>query len=174
VHHRRVLGRELVEVRGIGSDRLVGVAPRLEVGRRRQAALVEWRAHPARRAVSVRRSDDQLAGPGRRAERDRASDQAAEAETEQIGLGDPQMIQQRNDVTGQRLDRHRPTGIGGVPVALELHRDHLPARRKGSEQRPEIEVDGQQATVEQHEWPPAAANLVVELQAVHRCVCHAR
>jgi len=51
-----------------------------------------------------------------------------------------------DDVTGQRLDRHRAAGVGGVPVALEFHRDHLPARREGFEQRPEIEVDGQQAT----------------------------
>ena len=37
--------------------------------------------------MGVRRGDDQLAGPGGRAERDRVRDQAAEAETEQIGLG---------------------------------------------------------------------------------------
>ena len=168
------LGRELVEVRGVGSDRVVGVAHRLEVGRRRHAVVVEWRALPARRAVGVRRGDDQLADPGGRAERDRVRDETAEAEAEEIGLGDPQMVEQRDDVTGQRLDRHRAVGVGGVPVALELHRDHLPARRQGFEQRPEIEVDGQQATVEQHEWPPSAADLVVELQAVHRCVRHAR
>jgi hypothetical protein len=38
-------------------------------------------------------------------------------------------------------------GAGGVPVALELHRDYLPARRKWFGQPPEIEVDGHQATV---------------------------
>ena len=157
----------------IGSDRVVGVAHRLEVGRRRHAVVVEWRALPARRAVGIRRGDDQLADPGGRAERDRVRDETAEAETEQIGLGDPQMVEQRDDVTGQRLDRHRAVGVGGVPVALELHRDHLPARRKGFEQRPEIEVDGHQATVEQHKWPAGAVRLVVELQAVHRCVRHA-
>src|SRR5262249_57738855 len=96
-----------------------------------------------------------------------------ESETEEIGPGEPQMVEQRDDVTGQRLDGHRAAGVGGVPVALEPHRDHLPARRQGVEQRPEIEVDGQQATMEQHEWPPTAADLVVELQAVHRCVRHA-
>src|SRR6266571_5098944 len=58
-------------------------------------------------------------------------------------------------------------------MALELHSDHLPARREGFEQRPEIEVDGHQTTVEQHEWPAGTARLVVELQAVHRCVRHA-
>jgi hypothetical protein len=46
------------------------------------------------------------------------SDQAAEAETEQIGLGNAQMVQQRDDVTGQRLDRHRAAGVGGVPMPL--------------------------------------------------------
>jgi hypothetical protein len=72
---------------------------------------------------------------------------SAEAEAEQIGLGNAQMVQQRDDVTSQRLDRHRAAGVGSVPVALELHRDHLPARRERLEQRPEAEVDGQQATV---------------------------
>jgi hypothetical protein len=123
--------------------------------------------------VGVCRGDDQLANPGGCAERDRARDQAAEAEAEQIGLGDPQLVQQRDDVPGQRLDRHRAAGVGGVPVALELHRDHLPARRKGLEQRPEIEVDGQQATVEQDKWPTGTVRLVVQLQAVHRCGRHA-
>jgi hypothetical protein len=52
-------------------------------------------------------------------------------------------------------------------VALEFHRDHLPARRKGSEQRPEIEVDGHQATVEQDEWPAGTMRLVVKLQVIH-------
>jgi hypothetical protein len=32
VHHRRGLGRELLEVRGVGSDRVVSLAHRLEVG----------------------------------------------------------------------------------------------------------------------------------------------
>ena len=173
MHHRRGPGRELVEVRGIRSNRIVGVAPRLEVSRRRQPVIAGWRALPARRAVGIRRGDDQLADPGGRAERDRERDQTAEAQAEQIGLGDPQVIEQRNDVTGQRPDRHRAAGVGGAPVALELHRDHLPARRQGLEQRPETEIDSQQAAVEQHEWPPAAVDLVVQLQAVHWCVRHA-
>ena len=57
-------------------------------------------------------------------------------------------------------------------MALELHGDHLPARRKGFEQRPEIEVDGHQATMEQYEWAAGTVRLVVELQPVHRCVRH--
>ena len=88
VHRGLVLGRELLEVRGVGSDRLVGVAPRLEVGRCWQAVLAQRRALAAGRAVGVRRGGDQLADPGRRAEGDRARDQAAEAEAEQVGLGD--------------------------------------------------------------------------------------
>jgi hypothetical protein len=44
-----------------GRDRLVGAAHRLEVGRGRHAVLVEWCALRARRAVGVRRGDDQLA-----------------------------------------------------------------------------------------------------------------
>lgn len=81
VHQCLRLGRDLVEVRGVGSDRVTGIAHRLEVGRGRHAVVVEWRALPARRAVGVRRGDDQLADPGGRAERDRVRDETAEAET---------------------------------------------------------------------------------------------
>ena len=43
MHHGRHLGRELVEVRGIGSDCVVGVAHCLEVGRRGHPVVVEGR-----------------------------------------------------------------------------------------------------------------------------------
>jgi hypothetical protein len=90
-------------------------------------------ALPAWRAVGIRRGDDQLADPVGRAERHSTCDETAKTEAEQIGLSDSQMIQQRDDVADQRLDRHRAAGVSGVPVVLELHRDHLPARREGFE-----------------------------------------
>ena len=52
-------------------------------------------------------------------------------------------------------------------MALEFYRDHLRARREGFQQRPEIEVDGHQATVEQDKWPTGTMRLVVKLQAIH-------
>src|SRR5262249_26550028 len=100
-------------------------------------------------------------------ERHRVRDQAAQAEAEQVGLGDAQAIKQRDHVTGQRVDRHRTVGVGGVPMALELDRYHVPARRERAEQRPEVRVDGQQTAVQQYERPPAAVYLVVEVYAVH-------
>ena len=48
-----------------------------------------------------RRGDDRFADPGGRTERDRVRDQTAEAEAEQIGLGEPQMVKQRDDVIGR-------------------------------------------------------------------------
>jgi len=96
----RHLGRELLEVRGVGSDRLVSLAPRLDVLRGRHPVLAGRRALPARRAAGIRRGDDQLADPGGRAERDRVRDQAAEAEAEQVGLVDARVVQQRDNVTG--------------------------------------------------------------------------
>ena len=48
--------------------------------------------------MGVRRGDDQPADPGGRAERDRVRDETAEAEAEEIGLGDPQVVEQRDDV----------------------------------------------------------------------------
>jgi hypothetical protein len=40
------------------------------------------------------------------------------------------MVEQGDDVSGQRFNRHRPVGVGGVAVTLELDRDHLPVRGK--------------------------------------------
>jgi hypothetical protein len=174
VHHRRGPGRELLKVRGIGSDRGVGIAHRLEVGRRRQAVLAERSALPAWGAVGVRRGDGYLADPGGGRERDRVGDDAAEAEAEEVGFADAQVVEQRDNVAGQGLDRHLAASVGGVAVALQLDRDHLPVLGQGAEQGPEVKVDGQQAPVKQHERTPAAAGFVVQLQAVHRCVRHVR
>src|SRR6059058_4805221 len=98
MHHCRRLCRELLEVRGVGSDRAIGVPHRLEVCRRRHAVIVEWRALSAWWAVGVRRGDDQLADPGGCAERNRVGDETAEAEAEEIGFGEPQIVEQRDDV----------------------------------------------------------------------------
>jgi hypothetical protein len=76
------------------------------------------------------------------------------------------VVEKRDDVTGQRRDGHRPVHVGGMPMALQLDGDHLPARSKRFEQQPEVEVDGHQSTMEQHEWPTRTMGLVVQLQAV--------
>ena len=67
--------------------------------------------------MGVGRGDDQLADPSGCVERNRVRDETAEAEAEEIGFGDPQMVEQRHDVTGQCVDRHGAVGVGGVPVA---------------------------------------------------------
>jgi hypothetical protein len=158
-------------MRGVGRDRVVGVAPRLEVGRRRHPVVAEWRPFAALRAVGVRRGGDQLADPGGRAERDRTRDETAEAETEQIGLGDPQLVEQRDNVTGQRLDRHRGPGSAVCPwpcssTAITC----LPAARVRATAR----NSGRWSAGRRGAGPAAGTmRLVVELQAIHRCVCHA-
>jgi hypothetical protein len=76
------------------------------------------------------------------------------------------------DVGLEQGGQAAPAGVNEALPPGELHRDQLPAPRKGLEQRPEIEVDGHQATVEQDEWPAGTVRLAVELQAVHRCACH--
>ena len=127
------------EVRGVWGHRVVGFAHRLKVGRRRrygrrQVARSPGPAGGGGPAEAAAISLPTRAGaPGRC---DRVRDEAAEAKPEEVGLSDAQMIEQRYNVTSQRLDRHLAVCVGSVPMALKLHRDHLPARRKGFEQRP--------------------------------------
>lgn len=81
--------------------------------------------------VGVGRGDDQLAHATGDTERDRARDETAEVEAKEIGLGDAELVEQGDHVTGQRVDCHRAVGVGGATVALAFHRDYLSARRKG-------------------------------------------
>jgi len=46
---------------------------------------------------------------------DRVRDESAEAEAEWIGLGDTEMVEQRDDVICERLDRHRAVGVAVGP-----------------------------------------------------------
>jgi hypothetical protein len=93
-------------VRRVGSECVVDVAHRLEVGRRWHALVVEGRAFAARRAVGVCRADDQFADPGREAERDGVGNQATEAEKSRRPFTGASMLGMT--VRGARTHREAP------------------------------------------------------------------
>ncbi len=94
------------------------------------------------------------------------------AEPDDIGLLDPQVVQQGGAVVGHPLVRDRPVDIGGAAVALEIGDDHLAGRYQPGQQgaeltgrhvRPVQEQDGRRVR-------RLAVDLVVHVEAVRRGV----
>ena len=86
------------------------------------------------------------------------------------------MLQQPDDVGGQVGAGERSVDVVGTPVALEVGGDHLATRRQARQQLAELQVDVEQAAVQQKQWctAPGAVDLVVHLQAVDRGVPRCR
>jgi hypothetical protein len=100
-------------------------------------------------------------------ERCRASD----AEPEDVGLRDLEVLEQSDDVGGEVLAPERPVDVVGPPVALEVGGDHPAGRGEPGEQLAELQIDVEQAAVQQEQrCAPRPVDLVVHLQAVHRSV----
>ncbi len=61
---------------------------------------------------------------------DAQGDPAAERVTHSVGLLDPEMLYQRSDVVGHRLEAHRAVDIRGAPVRLQVNGNHPPSLGK--------------------------------------------
>ena len=92
-------------------------------------------------------------------------DAATERVAHDVGLLEPEVVDERGDVVGHELDVDRPIDVGGPAVALEIGDDDLVARREGRQQRPE-HLARPEPAVEEDERPPGAVGLVVEVDAV--------
>ena len=62
---------------------------------------------------------------------------AAERVADDVGLLEPEVVDERRDVVGHEPDVDRPIDVGGPAVALEVDRDDLVVLRQGREDRPE-------------------------------------
>jgi hypothetical protein len=62
---------------------------------------------------------------------------------------------------GACADATSPT-VGGMSMALHLDRDDFVVPGKGRDHGSEVRVDREQASVEQHQWPAAAVDFVVQ------------
>ena len=99
-------------------------------------------------------------------------DRGAHAVAEDVGLGHPELAEQRRGVVGHVLDAQRAVDVGGVAVRLLLDGDHPPVLGERGEQLREVDADPGERAVQQHQRAPGlgTVHLVVHLQAVHRRV----
>jgi hypothetical protein len=83
--------------------------------------------------------------PYRQVERDAAAD----AESEDVRLRHPQMLQQADDVGGQVGAGKWPVDVIGAPVSLEVGGDHLSTCGQARQELTELQVDIEQTAVQQ-------------------------
>ena len=75
--------------------------------------------------------------------------EGAEAEAPHVdGSAAGDAVDQLGHVVGEALDRHRPAGVGGVAVALELDPDDPAALRQPGENVAEAALEREDAAVE--------------------------
>ena len=92
---------------------------------------------------------------------------AADAEAEQVDLGQVEVLQQADHVGGQVRRGQRPVEIVGAAVSLEVGGDDLSAGGQTRQQRAELQVDVEQPAVQQQQRRTAGpVDLVVHLQPV--------
>ncbi len=74
---------------------------------------------------------------------------AAHAVAEDVRAVDAELVEQADDVAGQRRRRDRPVDVRGAAVSLHLNADQLMLAGQGRDEGGEVEVDGQHAAVQQ-------------------------
>ena len=101
-------------------------------------------------------------------------DLAAVAVSEEVGLGDVQVLEQRDGVIGGLREGEGTVDVRGAAVSLLVEGDHLSRPREQREQLAERGLDVRAAAVQQHERYAVlrrlSLDLVVELKPVHRRV----
>ena len=58
-------------------------------------------------------------------------DAAAQRVAHDVGLFDPQMLDQGGDVVSHQLEAQRAIDVGGAPMGLQIDGDHLPVLGEG-------------------------------------------
>ena len=148
-HVRLVHRRALQVVRRCGAD----------------LALLGEHVRVDRAAPDVGRDDDQLPDElgvvDRRLERDAAAERVAD----EVGLVEPEVVDEGGDVVAHRDDAQRPVDVGGPPVALEVGGDDPVPGGELVDHWPE-HLARPEPAVEQDERPATAVDLVVQVDAV--------
>ena len=75
-------------------------------------------------------------------------DAAAERIAHDIGLREPELLDERGDIVGHRLVGERAVDIGGAPVPLQIDSDDLAPRRELRQHRTE-HFDSAETAVQQ-------------------------
>ena len=134
---------------------------------RRRVHLGLLGEHLRRNGVTadVSRGADELAHLLRILHRSEQRNAAAERIADDVGLLQPEVVDERRDVVGHQLDVDRPVDVRRAPVPLEVDGDDLMALRQRGERRPE-HLAGSEPTVQQDHGSPRSVGLVVEVDAV--------
>jgi hypothetical protein len=85
---------------------------------------------------------------------------------EDVGSVDAEVVQQPDDITGQRRRCDRSVDVSGAAVTLQLDADDLMLASQDRDQLGEVELDGQHAAVQQDQRRAAAVDLVVHVDPV--------
>jgi len=129
-------------------------------------ALLGEHVRVDRVAPNVGRGGDQAADQGRVLDRGQQSHPAAERVAHDVGLVQPEMVDERGNVIGHEPDVDRPVDVGRPAVSLQVGGDDLVPLGERGKDRPE-HLTGPEATVQQDQRPPRAVRFVIELEAVH-------
>ena len=148
----------------------VGVTHRLEVVLRRQPIRIDLSGSIV---AVVGRDQDRPADTVRVRDHQLVAREPAEAEADDVGSLDPQVVEQGDDVGREVGERRGTIDVGGVTVALELDRDHPVALGEHRQRDGEVQADGHQTAVEEHQRRSVAVLLVVQVQPVDIGVRHA-
>jgi hypothetical protein len=120
----------------------------------------------------VGRGKDGPAKAVRVRDRQLVASEPAETEADHVGLLDPQVVEQGYHVGSKVREGRGTVDVGGATVTLELDRDDpmvLGERRHGDA---EVQLDGHQTAVEEHQRRSLAVFFVVEVQPVDIRVRH--
>lgn len=88
----------------------------------------------------------------------------AHAVPQDVSAVDPELVEESDDVAGQRLRCDHPFDVGSTAVTLQLNADDLVLLGQRRDQLSEAEVDGQHATVQQYQRRAGTVDLVVHVQ----------
>src|SRR5215813_12111190 len=91
---------------------------------------------------------------------------SSHAIAEEVRVLDLQLFQQRGGVIRHLLETQRPVDVVGMPMPLQLDRNHLMSLRQRREKGAPPFSEAERA-VKQHERAPRTVNLIVHLEAVH-------
>ena len=93
-------------------------------------------------------------------------DGTAGAVTENVSAVDAETVEQADDVAGVARWGELPIDVRRAAVTLHLHADHLVALGQHRNERGEVQVDGQHASVQEHQRRARPVGLVVEVYPV--------
>src|SRR5215210_2858229 len=99
-------------------------------------------------------------------------DAATQGKAEDVGVFEPEVLDQASDVVRHLLEAQRAIDIGSVPVSLEFDRDELPGLGQQWQHLSKVGLNGSETAMKQDQRFTGPVDFVVHLKAVHRGISH--